>query len=141
MRDEGRNRVLAYFAGVVFAAAGIYMFFAQRRHGRNGLRTTAEIVDREWVESRDSEGGRIRVSYPVVQFRTADGHGVRTRTRTGGALTRQPIGKQVRVIYDPAAPARTVVINSFIGRGSFGAVICLLAGLAIIGFRVYQTMS
>jgi len=127
--------MLTYIIAAVFFLGAISMYLSGRQNQQNGVRTPAEVVGRQWVESHGPDGGGS--FFPVVQFRTADGSEVRTRTRTGGAFARQSVGKQVTVIYDPASPYRYVVIDSFLGRGTLGRILCLVAGIGVIVTQLY----
>lgn len=127
--------MLIYIVGAVFMVGGIFLFLSNLRRTRTGLRAPAQVVDREWVRRRTSEGTE-RASYPVVLFRTDDGQEVRTRTLTGGLFTRVRIGKNVRVIYEPGNP-RNVVIDSVIGRGTAGSALFVLAGIFLLAEHAF----
>ena len=114
--------------GLVFAAAGGFVFYRGHRLVRAGQRAEADVVDLHW--SHHSE-----VYYPVVAFRTADGRAVEARTTAGRNPPAARVGQRVRVIYDPGAP-HVVMIDSFDGRGTLVAAVFVLVGVGLIALRI-----
>jgi hypothetical protein len=112
--------------GLVFAGVGIYGIVSSRRLWRRGVRTTGSVVD---LERRvDPGAGPGVVYFPVLEFSTADGEQMRAVSKTSG---QPPVGKQVPILYDPANPG-VAEINTFMGRGTWLAVLAAAVGLALI---------
>ncbi|QKG20256.1 DUF3592 domain-containing protein [Actinomadura verrucosospora] len=66
--------------------------------------------------------------FPVLEFRTADGREIRTRTDVGGWFPRRE-GREVAVLYDPEDPERAR-IDDFRGRGYFDELFFAVGGAA-----------
>jgi Protein of unknown function (DUF3592) len=117
-----------FFAGIVFAAVGIYGVVYNLRLRRRGVRTTGSIVD---VERRFNPDPNVGTAYhPVLEFRTADGAQVRA-VASEGSGTPPAIGKRVPVLYDPGNPS-VAEINTIIGRGTWLAGLAAAVGLVLI---------
>ncbi|MBO2464812.1 DUF3592 domain-containing protein [Actinomadura sp. LCR2-06] len=69
----------------------------------------------------------------MLEFRTADGREIRTRTDVGGWFPRRE-GREVPVLYDPEDPEQ-VRIDDFRGRGNFDDLFFAVGGaaFAVIG--------
>jgi hypothetical protein len=106
--DPAALFLLFALLGVIPTAIGVVMFrrtktFVGRAHKSAG----------EYVSSvgRTNPSGAGVSTYPVVEFKTAEGQQIRFEARAAVALPGRKIGKSLEVLYDPADPAHAVVNN------------------------------
>lgn len=98
--------VVVLVVGAALTLLGLGMANAARHRRRTGVVTPGVIVGAEAV--RNSTGAMYDV--PVVEFRDGSG-AVRRFSHNAGTRLRPPVGKQVRVWFDPSDPAEPPVID------------------------------
>ncbi|MFC0627083.1 DUF3592 domain-containing protein [Kribbella deserti] len=122
---------------VAVGAAGVLAALVLARRERRltrGYTATGQLVAIE-VDQKTTKSGISTYRYPVIRFRTADGHEVQARSPyadSGG----KAVGDSIDVVYSPQDPAEFRVAGSSIGLvgvaafGTVGAVM-LLIGLLV----------
>jgi hypothetical protein len=128
--------LLLVFVGLVLAAGGGYGARQGRRLTRTGQRVPGTVVSLAWKHSSGSEGGS-QVCHPVLAFRTLDGRVIQTATGVGSSRVIAQPGEEVPVIYDPRNPSRAE-IDTWAGRASWLPWLITVAGLAVLGYGVFQ---
>ncbi|WP_241265853.1 DUF3592 domain-containing protein [Streptomyces boncukensis] len=116
-------------AGAAVTGGAGYRLLRERALRRGGIRTHALVVGQD-ERIGEGGGGAGLVQAPVVEFTTADGRVVRTRSQVGSSVSSVVPGRAVTVFYNPADP-RDVAIVGF-GR----AVPRLFCALGILGMVV-----
>ena len=131
--------LLLILGGLVFTVSGGYGVRQDRRLTRTGQQVPGTVVGLRWNYSinRDAPASGSRVCYPVLAFRTLDGHDVQTASRVGSSKVIAQTGDQVTVLYDPRNPARAE-INTSAGRATWLPYLITVAGLAVLGYGVYR---
>ena len=98
-------RAMALIVGMIALAIGLVQSWSAIRLARTGAHAAGRVI----VE-RPDPGETWSPAHPTIEFRTATGALVRYSQNGMGA---RRIGTKVDVLYDPAAPAGTAVVNSF----------------------------
>lgn len=74
--------------------------------------------------------------YPVIHFKTADGHSFTVKSRTGTNPSPYSVGQTIPILYDPDNP-KNMRTNDFSGRWT-GAMI---AGACLLVFILFDTLA
>lgn len=128
-----------FFAGIFvlvglgFVAMGRYLVRSASRLASVGVRVPGQVVGMRTGETSDIGRGSY---YPILRFRTADGHDIETSSDIGTDPPPAREGDHVTVVYDPAEP-RTARIDSTLGRGSGIGWACIVGGTALALFAAY----
>jgi hypothetical protein len=127
LEDSGIERLCRVFAkacGVMFLVFGLGWLGREIRFGWKAQPASGTIVE---VKSRMSADGPE--FYPVVEFTTATGRGVRFE---GLSTSPPPVaGTPVEVLYDPDRPERAR-INSLVQRWLLGALFTPIGGVILV---------
>lgn len=147
---------VAAAVGTVSSVGAGYRLLRERALRRGGVRTHALVVDQDehyahglggfQVSNRSGDPGRPTrwpwavttgdggglVQAPIVEFTTADGHVVRTRSRVSTNASSVVPGRPVTVYYDPADPREVAIVGHGLGiLRLFVAVGLLALGIAV----------
>jgi hypothetical protein len=96
--------------GLGLIGGGIYSFLSTRAFLRQAVPAEGAVID--LTAAWDSEDGSYTY-YPRVRFRTPDGRAVEFTSDVGSSPPAFEVGEPVRVLFDPANPARAR-IDSFV---------------------------
>ncbi|WP_167883588.1 DUF3592 domain-containing protein [Leptospira ognonensis] len=98
-----------YLFGIVLLIYGFYNLSIEKDLDQKGLKTTGEVYDLEVTEP-------YRQAW--VMFTTSEGKQIRFLDKLfwNHSFEKYKKGDQVEVIYDPASPHQTAVINHFFQR-------------------------
>jgi hypothetical protein len=112
---------------------GYSAFLVARSRSADGV-----VVGHEAVDSSVSAGlgDRHDVYAPVVSFKTAEGRAVQFTSSEFVARTQYPLGRAVRVLYDPSKPERAEIDSRetlwLAGTAwVIGGLACVAGGLGI----------
>jgi Protein of unknown function (DUF3592) len=72
----------------------------------------------------------IPIVVPIVRFRTRDGRTVDARYEVGDISGAFAVGQRVRVLYDPADPAKVVVAE--VERTAYAVIVVIAVILALL---------
>ena len=122
---------LLLIAGLVVAGGGIAGLRRARRLAR-GPRAQGTItgVERHFT-------GRSGAYFPVLTFPALDGTEVRTTVPQGRILKAPRVGKQVKVLYDPANPARAFIDSPGL---RYSGLFFLILGLVFLTLAIVQAL-
>ena len=116
---------LAIFAILTLISLSAYHTAA--RFETEGLRTTAEVTDRYFRESRDSDGDRTVTYYLVLDYTTQAGQDMNVHRSVGSSLyNRTQVGAVMPVWYLASEPDRLELSQ---GETHTGAVVAQIIGL------------
>ncbi|MBI4477815.1 MAG: DUF3592 domain-containing protein [Acidobacteria bacterium] len=92
------------------------------------------VVSNERRESESSNGKRSYSFYPVVEFQTPDGKGVKFTASSGSRPPSYSRGDRVPIRYDPSDP-NVADIDSFVSRW-LGTLALGVMGVAFVAFGI-----
>ncbi|WP_158542830.1 DUF3592 domain-containing protein [Phytoactinopolyspora halophila] len=141
--------------GVVFTVAAGYRLLRERALRSNGKRTLAQVVDqdehfhgtgggvgarnrsqdpgqptkRPWSVSTNDRG---LVQTPIVEFTTADGETIRTRSAVSSNVSSAIPGRVMTVYYNPANPSEVAIV----GHGLATLRLFLVIGIVLLAAAV-----
>ena len=122
---------LLLIAGLVVTGGGIAGLRRTRRlAGGPRAQGTITGVERHFT-------GRSGAYFPVLTFPTLDGTEVRTTVPQGRILKAPQVGKQVKVLYDPANPARAFIDSPGI---RYSGPFFLILGLVFLTLAIVQAL-
>ena len=120
----GIARLMLLVLGLAEVAAGSYGLRRRHRLARAPEPGTIVEVERHFT-------GKSDAYFPVVSFRTADGADMRTLVPQGRLFSPQTIGKSVKVVYDPAKPARAYIESPGLRYGGIAFIVVGLGFLSL----------
>jgi|ERR1700722_9954900 hypothetical protein len=119
---------LLLVAGLVVAGCGI----AGLRHTRRLARGQGTIAGFERHFT-----GKSGAYFPVLSFLTLDGTEMRTMVPQGSIFKAPKVGKQVKVLYDPAKPAHAFIDSPGLRYSGPGF---LILGLILLALAIVQAL-
>jgi hypothetical protein len=125
------SAALLLVAGLVVAGGGIAGLRRARRLAR-GARAQGTIAGSERHFT-----GKSGAYFPVLSFSTLDGTEMRTVVPQGRIFKAPRVGKQVKVLYDPANPADAFIDSP--GLRYSGACFLIL-GLIFLALAIVQVL-
>lgn len=107
--------IVFYIIIIVFISIGLWSFIKdfKKAHTPGFKEVIGTVVDYKRRESTDSDG-HISVSYSsIIEFEV---NGVAYRhVRSSSSSWKQPLGKEVYIMYNPEDPTDNIVKNDFTG--------------------------
>jgi len=106
MASAGVVLVVVSVVGLLLAA---WRFDRLRRFDARALVALGRVIGVHEERMTDLDGELTVIDVPIVRFTTRDGRIVDARTEVGNRQGTAAVGQRVRVLYDPADPARVTV--------------------------------
>jgi hypothetical protein len=130
---------LPIWAILCLAISGGFLFSALRIYrSRKRFLADAQPASGTVIEIRIRGIGREAMSFPVFEFRTAEGTLQQAESLMGTGLQRFVVGESVAVLYDPRDPGRAEV-DSFavlwglaLLRAGFGLLFLIMGVLGLV---------
>ncbi|NHC46990.1 DUF3592 domain-containing protein [Motilibacter aurantiacus] len=112
--------------GSAFAGLGIWTIAAGRRRARAWPAVPGTVLGATWDRNTDSR-------YLQVTYTGPDGVPRTFVNRYGSTMLRVPVGRQVRVLVNPARPDDAVLAGPRHGGGCLGAVLTVTGSSFALG--------
>lgn len=94
-------------AGITLLAVAIWLGVSSASFVGTAVHVTGTVAELAGKES--SSDNHSIVYYPVIEFTTADGRAMRFESATGSNPSMYRQGQEVKVLYNPADPARAMI--------------------------------
>ena len=123
-----------YLIGLVVIGYGLYNLSIEKNLDKVGLKTKGKVFDLAVVEPYRKA---------MVEFKDAKGRTVRFEDKLfwNHSFQKYTKGQEVEVLYDPADPIRTAVINDFFQRATAPWWPVIVGGiLFVVGFVLRKIM-
>jgi hypothetical protein len=131
MASAGVVLVLVSVVGLLLAA---WRFVRLQRFDARALVAQGRVIGVHEERLTDLDGELTVIDVPIVRFTTRDGRIVDARTEVGNREGTAAVGQRVRVLYDPADPARVTVAE--VERTAFAVIVgigIIFAALLVTG--------